>query len=90
MSQINTADMQVNQVAKLMDKITIVKLNESEFILAMKGEKIKRGELPFHTDVTLLTKSDLEKAVLEANHQDDWMSMMYSEMVRTEILPKIQ
>lgn len=88
-TQINTADMQVNQIAKLMDEITIVKLNESEFILARKGDKLKKGKLPFDTDVTLLNKSDLEQAVLEANHQGDWMSMMYSELIRTKVLPEI-
>ncbi len=89
MSQINTAEMQVNQVALLMDTITIVKVNETEFILIGDKDKIKKGKLPFDTDVELKDKSTLQQAVLQAQHQGDWYSLMLSSMLTQRILPQI-
>ena len=89
MSQINTSEMKVNQIALLMNTITIVKINESEFILIGKEEKIKKSKLPFDTDVELKDKSTLQQAVLQAQHQGDCYSLMLSSMLTKRILPQI-
>ena len=85
---INTSEMKVNDKVKMNDLI-MLKINESEFILMMPGDKIKKGKLPFNLALPVASKEDVLSTLLRVNHQSDWYSMMLSEMIREKIIPQL-
>ena len=85
---INTSEMKVNDKVKMNDLI-MLKINESEFILMMPGDKVKKGELPFELTLPVASKEDVLSTLLRVNHQSDWYSMMLSEMIREKIIPQL-
>lgn len=87
---VNTEDMQVNDILLIMDGMVIIQLNETEKLFLYKGDKIKRGKMPFETSGNEGSIKDLEEVLKTINHKDDWMSLMYAEMIRTKIIPEIE
>ena len=67
-----------------MDKLQIQCLGNNQFICAMEGEQMKRGELPNLT-LTPSSRESFMNAVNKANHNNDWFSLLLKEAVQKEL-----
>lgn len=85
---INSSNMVINQMAK-MDKLMILKVNSTEFILLHPNDRVKKGKLPFDTSFNLVTKTEFIATLDTVDHKGDWLSLMLADMLRTKILPTI-
>ena len=80
--------LETGQVALVMENIVVFQLNSSEKLILYKEDKIKRGSFLSELDdlsVKLITNEELQTALNNTNHKDDWWSLMNGDLIRLHL-----
>ena len=73
------SEVEVDEIVK-MDDVIMQKNKNGEFNVAMPGMKLKSGKFPIDLHVSQATEEEFRSAIAQANHEDDWYSLLLKEV----------